>query len=989
MATDLGAIQDAAARSWNLDPTYFRAIGAVESGNNPATPNSPAGASGPMQVMPGTASDMGVTDPSDVMQNTFASAKYISSLLDKYKDPALAAAAYDAGPGRVDDYLNGKSALPDETIAYVPKVAQAYAQLTGSAAAAASPPAAPASYRVAAADPGTASDVAPSPAAPPSGSAGAPAANPFDVLQQAAQAHAGAVAGASGAPAAATPPATPSAPPSAPPSASDAAGADPFSALVSAATRAGSSGAAPGAPAATPSATATPATAPPGFVSAPSGATPTAPPPEGQWHQGVLGNLFSGVSSRFENLAGRVAGLASDVDNAVPALRSLDTSVGLDPTKAAATLKSDVAAADAAGAGSTAYSVGNLIGNIAATAPLVETGAGALGLIGDAAASALPEAATAIRAGTNLLTGGGNATGLAKYATAATSGAAKAVAAGAAAGTGTVAGNALLGGVLGPAVTAVGPTIGKFLTNSGQAISAAPAGVNQLLVRAGQGIAGATRAVAGTAPEDATAAGSAALPLSNRLAAPSAVPPAGSPNLIANQATPVAAGSSAATDASAAASTAAPPAVATAEAAAPTTTVNLGPSASATSTGNAGASTASGFTPSDPPPEAVRLGIFSSPSNAATVGKQIYDSYLAGGPNVAVASKIPGVQLTAAQATGNPMIALLERTRRGLNPTPFTMLDQANATARNNYAQSLIGTPDDLDVARSSLAALDAQAQPQVFGNQQPVSTQPLLDTVRKAVADNAGRPTVQAPLINVANQLQAVTSDDGTALPSDLWNVRKFIGDMVAPRAAGTANDGQAAAAQLIALKPTIDATIEPGAPGFGSYLQQYRQASQPISAMEYLQSKFPTNAQGNVQLGSLDSFVKGINRSQAKSGYSPADDITDEQLQGLTDLRDDLRLAGNVDLGRARGSDTNDRLFTTSKVAGMMQGATPGVAGLLGGAVTGVATGSGLEGGLGAAAGRYVANKLSAAQINRLAAVKTGAEQTLDNLLLNPYGR
>ena len=660
MDTDRGAIQDAAARSWNLDPTYFRAIGAVESGNNPSAPNSPAGASGPMQVMPGTASDMGVTDPGDVVQNTFASAKYISTLLDKYKDPSLAAAAYDAGPGRVDDYLAGKGPLPDETIAYVPKVAQAYAQMTGSSAAAASPPAAPASYRVAAADPGTASDVAPSPAAPPSGSAGAPAADPFDVLQQAANAHAGAASGA-GAPATATPPPAPSAPPSAPPSASGAAEADPFSALVSAASRASSSAAAPSAPAAT----ATPATAPPGFVSAPSGATPTAPPPEGQWHQGVLGNLFSGVSSRFENLAGRVAGLASDVDNAVPALRSLDTSAGLDPTKAAATLKSDVAAADAAGAGSTAYSVGNLIGNIAATAPLVETGAGALGLIGDAAASALPEAATAIRAGTNLLTGGGNATGLAKYATAATSGAAKAVAAGAAAGTGTVAGNALLGGVLGPAVTAVGPTIGKFLTNSGQTISAAPAGVNQLLVRAGQGIAGATRAVAGTAPEDATAAGNAAVPLANRLAAPSAVPPAASPNLIANQATPVAAGGSAATDASAAASTAALPAVATAEAAAPTTTVNLGPSASATSAGNAGASTASGFTPSDPPPEAVRLGIFSSPSNAATVGKQIYDSYLAGGPNVAVASKIPGVQLTAAQATGNPMIAMLERTRPG------------------------------------------------------------------------------------------------------------------------------------------------------------------------------------------------------------------------------------------------------------------------------------------------------------------------------------
>src|SRR6185312_1091500 len=94
---------------------------------------------GRMQLMPGTAQDIGVTDTSDPTQNIYGGAKYMSGLLDRYHSPELALAAYNGGPGRVDAYLAGKGTLPAETLAYVPGVTKHYQTIAASAAAAAPP----------------------------------------------------------------------------------------------------------------------------------------------------------------------------------------------------------------------------------------------------------------------------------------------------------------------------------------------------------------------------------------------------------------------------------------------------------------------------------------------------------------------------------------------------------------------------------------------------------------------------------------------------------------------------------------------------------------------------------------------------------------------------------------------------------------------------------------------------------------------------------
>ena len=108
----------AAAGRHGVDPDLVHAVIAVESGYR-ATAQSPAGAQGLMQLMPGTQRDLGVSDAFDPRQNVDAGVAYLRRLTDEF-GTVLALAAYNAGPGAVRRY-NG---IPPygQTRAYVQAV---------------------------------------------------------------------------------------------------------------------------------------------------------------------------------------------------------------------------------------------------------------------------------------------------------------------------------------------------------------------------------------------------------------------------------------------------------------------------------------------------------------------------------------------------------------------------------------------------------------------------------------------------------------------------------------------------------------------------------------------------------------------------------------------------------------------------------------------------------------------------------------------------
>lgn len=115
---------------FDQQPKLIQAVMKVESEGKKNALSS-KGAQGLMQLMPGTAKDMGVTDAFDPAQNVEGGKRYLGKMLTKYGDRDLALAAYNYGPGNLDRLMQrtGKksfeairSYLPKETQLYVSKI---------------------------------------------------------------------------------------------------------------------------------------------------------------------------------------------------------------------------------------------------------------------------------------------------------------------------------------------------------------------------------------------------------------------------------------------------------------------------------------------------------------------------------------------------------------------------------------------------------------------------------------------------------------------------------------------------------------------------------------------------------------------------------------------------------------------------------------------------------------------------------------------------
>ena len=123
-ALPLNEVVNTASAAYHLDPDLVNSVIHAESGFN-AHAVSPKGARGLMQLMPGTANQLGVNDSFDPQANVTGGSRYLRELLERYNfDLVKALAAYNAGPERVEQYHG----VPPfrETRAYVNRIVRDY-----------------------------------------------------------------------------------------------------------------------------------------------------------------------------------------------------------------------------------------------------------------------------------------------------------------------------------------------------------------------------------------------------------------------------------------------------------------------------------------------------------------------------------------------------------------------------------------------------------------------------------------------------------------------------------------------------------------------------------------------------------------------------------------------------------------------------------------------------------------------------------------------
>ena len=121
---NLTQVVNSASATYHLDPDLVNSVIHAESGFNTHA-RSAKGAQGLMQLMPSTASSLGVTDAFDPQANVGGGSRYLRELLERYNfDLVKALAAYNAGPQRVEQYQG----VPPfhETRAYVARIVREY-----------------------------------------------------------------------------------------------------------------------------------------------------------------------------------------------------------------------------------------------------------------------------------------------------------------------------------------------------------------------------------------------------------------------------------------------------------------------------------------------------------------------------------------------------------------------------------------------------------------------------------------------------------------------------------------------------------------------------------------------------------------------------------------------------------------------------------------------------------------------------------------------
>lgn len=355
-----------------------------------------------------------------------------------------------------------------------------------------------------------------------------------------------------------------------------------------------------------------------------------------------------------------------------------------------------------------------------------------------------------------------------------------------------------------------------------------------------------------------------------------------------------------------------------------------------------------------------------------------------------VESAVPGVRRTFGEATQDPGLMALENTLRAQNRGAFDAIDMQNNAARVRQLEGIAGTDGDMaaaiaarsDVVDDSLATalrqgdeyevrlaesaesdrlaaesarLSAEAENARLASlgmpgRVPVPSVPEsagvsdeLRGIRGFVAElqgsTAARPSVQSAVNDVSKAL----SRAGDSV-SSLYDVRKYIGDLLEGKAGADKSYARAATRELMSIRDMLDDVISSRAPSFSEYLDAYRVASKPINRMEVGReiisragSAIPDQL-GNPVLTPAATFraTNDLDAIAAKAtGFKKAkasEILTPSDLSAIKAIQDDMSRMASRQRSATPGSQTAERLSIGERIGrNSIASRIPGIGGVM----------------------------------------------------------
>jgi hypothetical protein len=309
----------------------------------------------------------------------------------------------------------------------------------------------------------------------------------------------------------------------------------------------------------------------------------------------------------------------------------------------------------------------------------------------------------------------------------------------------------------------------------------------------------------------------------------------------------------------------------------------------------------------------------------------------------AAPSAIPGVQRTLAQESVDPGISRLERLLRS-KTRGWDELDASNDQARREAIGAFSGDVGAAMAERDAMSAPFLRAAMQHNG----VDTSRLLGQLERAQGMYEGRPAVQTTLRGISDLLyRPANAAEKRASPnwpdlvprdevSQLYNVRKTLGDLMSGKLRGEQPAAEAATRELMMVKNGIDRAIGKTTPMFKGYLEAYKQGSREVDRRKLGQLLLEKGAGSNnadaLTPSAFNGLANNLDAAAAKAtGFRKAragNILESEDIATIQAISDDLkRVAATRTLGSGGNSQTFERFAGEGRLRGRLLQAIPGI--------------------------------------------------------------